>query len=105
MCFKHPIVISKRALLALFHIPTDPSWVPEWHAYVARRIYFSEKFIFGADFKTATREAQLRPQIRRAAHGLGHIGRPCHVHRSCTVAHRPTRHRTGHTEPAPDRLD
>lgn len=61
MCFKHPIVISKRALLAPFHIPTDPSWVPEWHAYVARRIYFSGKFIFGADFKNATRKAIWAP--------------------------------------------
>lgn len=61
MCFKHPIVISKRALLAPFHIPTDPSRVPEWHAYVAHRIYFSGKFIFGADFKNATRKAIWAP--------------------------------------------
>jgi len=66
MCFKHPIVISKRALLAPFHIPTDPSWVPEWHTYVARRIYFSEKFIFGADFEERDSRHQMGPGMWRA---------------------------------------
>lgn len=62
MCFKHPTVISKRALLAPFHIPTDPSWVPEWHAYVAHRIYFSEKIILGADSGNTTRKVNWAPR-------------------------------------------
>lgn len=61
---KHPIVISKRALLAPFHIPTDPIWVQKWWDYVALRIYFSGKFIFGVIFRNAARKHLLTPKNR-----------------------------------------
>jgi hypothetical protein len=74
MCFKHPTVISKRALLAPFHIPTDPPWAPEWHAYVAHRIYFSEKIILGADCGSATRKVDWAPRYGGRPMDLGRGG-------------------------------